>query len=100
MGLPPDPALKLSEGSAWWLLGRSEPGDWATLEDVTLASSSGAPGVFAAKDFDVGMHYAKSALYPTLFLEGAKPGETFETTARTREGLTGVTRVRRGEARS
>ncbi len=98
MGLPPDAPLKLGEGSAWWLLGREESGDFAVLEDVTLgfrASTQGS-GVFATRDFETGMHYAKSAVYPTLFLLSAQPGETFETTARTREGLTGVTRVRRG----
>mgnify|MGYP001353849612 CR=1 FL=1 len=98
MGISPDAPLKLSEGSAWWLLGRAAAVDFATLEDVRLGFGGGEPGVFAGRAFDVGVHYAKSGLYPTLFLEGAAAGETFETTARTREGLTGVTRVRRGGA--
>jgi hypothetical protein len=96
MGLAPDAPLRLSEGSAWWLLGRSEPNDFATLEELSLGFRAGEPGVFAERTFDVGTHYAKSGLYPTLFLEGAKAGETFLTTARTREGLTATTRVRRG----
>jgi len=96
MGLPPTAREKLGEGSAWWLLGKAGPNDFAVLEDVTLGHSAGSHGVFATRDFETGMHYAKSALYPTLFLETAAPGLTFETTARTREGLTGVTRVRKG----
>lgn len=96
MGIAPDAPLKLSEGSAWWLLGKAGQSDFATLEDLSLGHRGGEAGVFASRTFDVGTHYAKSGLYPTLFLEGAKAGEAFETTARTREGLTATTRVRRG----
>lgn len=100
MGVPPDAPLKLSEGSAWWLLGHAQSGDFAALEDLALSAGQGPHGVFAARDFDTGMHYAKSAVVPTLFLLSAQSGEAFETTSRTREGLTGVTRVRRGGAPS
>ena len=98
MGHAPDAPLKLSEGSAWWLVGRSAPQDFATLESLTLEVEEGASGVTAAREYDVGMHYAKSGLYPTLFLSEARDGETFETVARTREGLTAKTRVRKGGA--
>lgn len=97
MGHGPDEPLKLSEGSAWWVLGKSEPQDFATLEKLTIGHDAGPFGVHAAKTFDVGALYAKSGLYSTLFLESAgAPGETFEVTARTREGLTARTTVRRG----
>jgi hypothetical protein len=61
-----------------------------------MQHESGEPGVHPATAFDVGAHYAASGLYPTLFLQQAAPGATFETTARTREGLTARTRVTRG----
>lgn len=96
MGFAPDAPLKLSEGSAWWLLGKSAPGDFATLESLTLEHEAGPSGVFAARELDVGTHYAKSGVYSTLLVcEG--PG-AWEVTARTREGLTAKTRVRRGAA--
>ena len=96
MGHPPDAPLKLAEGSAWWVLGKSEPSDLATLERVTMqAEDSRESGVFAARDFDVGTSYARGALVPTLFLEGAKAGESLDVVSRTREGLTGRVTVRR-----
>lgn len=101
MGFAPDAPFNLSEGSAWWVLGKSDPAhDFATLEHVSMGHSPGESGVTAAKSYDVGMHYAKSGLFPTLFLQGCAPEEHLETTARTREGLTGLTRVRREGARS
>ncbi|MBL8956430.1 MAG: hypothetical protein JNK82_36990 [Myxococcaceae bacterium] len=100
LGLPPDAPVKLGEGSAWWVLGPVGADDHGVLEDVTLGFRSGPPGLFATRDFESGMNYAQSALYPTLFLGTAAPGETFETTARTREGLTGFTRVVKGAGRS
>lgn len=96
MGLPPDAPLKLSEGSAWWLLGRPAAGDFATLEGLTLQHEEGAAGVHAPRELDVGMHYAKSGVVPTVLLSEAREGETFEVIARTREGMTAKTRVRRG----
>jgi hypothetical protein len=99
MGFGPDSPLNLSEGSAWWVLGRSEANDFATLESVTLETEDSLEaGVFAARTYDVGTLYAKSGLYPTLFLEEAQAGESLEVTARTREGLTGRVTVRKGAA--
>jgi hypothetical protein len=100
MGFPPDAPYKLSEGSAFWLLGRPEPSDHATLLSLEFKDSPGPAGVFATQEFDTGMHYARSGLWPTLFLEKAQLGETFETLARTREGLATVTQVRRGTLQS
>lgn len=103
MGIAPDAPLNISEGSAWWVVGRSAADDFATLEAVSLETVSleagsleGAAGVSGTRDFDIGMHYARSGVMPTLFLGAARAGETYETTARTREGLTAKTRVRRG----
>jgi hypothetical protein len=93
MGFAPDAPLKLSEGSAWWLLGRPAASDVGTLEAISMQHESGEPGVRGPRDFDVGTHYAKSGLYPTLFLQEGTG--TFETIARTREGLTARTRVTR-----
>jgi hypothetical protein len=100
MGHAPDAPLKLSEGSAWWVLAKPAPSDFATLETLTLQHEAGDSGVTGARDYDVGMHYAKSGLYPTLFLCEARAGEMFETVARTREGLTARTRVRKGGAKA
>ena len=131
-------SLRLSEGSAWWVVTRETDGAVGVLENVTLSGceflppnsnvilSGGAAGVEGSAvpsdrtstpptasaplsvtctgalpiHFDIGTVYAASALHPTLFLEqSGAPGEQLTVTSRTREGLTGVTTLRRGASR-
>ena len=110
--------LKLSEGSAWWILGQREDGDLGELEQVTLGHedaldlaplADGKVTLTGAavgekskvdptrlRDWDVGTVYTHSALAPCLFLQEPGPvGERLHTVARTQEGLTSRTTVRR-----
>jgi hypothetical protein len=109
--------MKLSEGSAWLVLGKPGPEDIATLEalslettdDLTplLATLTDAPVTLCGhamgalpperiRDWDVGTLYTHAALAPCLFLaEAGKPGEKLHVVSRTREGLTGRLTVRR-----
>ena len=110
--------LKLSEGSAWFVLGRPGPEDVATLEALSLESLDELPrlidqlgpeGAIALcgaaelafdgerfKRWDVGTLYTQAALAPCLFLaEPGKSGELLHVVSRTREGLTGRMTVRR-----
>jgi Beta-ketoacyl synthase, N-terminal domain len=110
--------LKLSEGSAWFVLGRPGPEDVASLEALsletvedlsTLVGALGPEGAIALcgqaelafdgerfKRWDVGTLYTQAALAPCLFLaEPGKPGDTLHVISRTREGLTGRMTVRR-----
>jgi hypothetical protein len=109
--------MKLSEGSAWFVLGRPGPDDVATLEalsletvddlqpllatlgegDLTLCGQArGALPPERLRDWDVGTLYTHAALAPCLFLsEPGKPGDTLHVVSRTREGLTGRLTVRR-----
>jgi hypothetical protein len=103
--------LKLSEGSAWFVLGRPGPEDIATLEALSLESTpdvkplletlsdgpvtlcgaaAGALPKERIRDWDVGTLYTHAALAPCLWLsEPGKPGEKLHVVSRTREGLTG-----------
>lgn len=112
--------LKLSEGSAWFVLGRPGPEDVATLEALSLETLSDLAPLLASLDggqvalcgaasgqasllpperrraWDVGTLYTDAALAPCLFLqEPGAPGEALHVVSRTREGLTGRMTVRR-----
>jgi hypothetical protein len=109
--------MKLSEGSAWFVIGRPGPDDVATLEALSLeampelkplldtltdapvtlcGAAAGALPKERVKDWDVGTLYTHAALAPCLFLaEAGKPGDRLHVVSRTREGLTGRLTVRR-----
>ena len=112
--------LKLSEGSAWWVLGPSAAGDLGTLEALSLEHQDDLEPLLASldggsvaltgaawraaerlpaarrRDWDVGTVYTHGALAPTLFLqEPGPPGERLHVLSRTQEGLTGRVTVRR-----
>jgi hypothetical protein len=109
--------LKLSEGSAWFVLGKPGPDDVATLEALSLehvaelkplldtlsdakvtlcGAAAAALPADRIRDWDVGTLYTHAALAPCLFLsEEGKPGDRLHVVSRTREGLTGRVTVRR-----